>query len=65
MTTHSIDFYGELTKIILQLSANTHLICSTALYYSRLDHHFWLSTKYVIQRKYFQFEKTRMFLLGF
>ena len=29
MSTHNICFYGELTKIILQLSSNTHLICST------------------------------------
>ena len=29
MSTHNIRFNGELTKIILQLSPNTHLICST------------------------------------
>ena len=29
MSTHNICFYGELTKIILQLSSNTLLICST------------------------------------
>ena len=29
MSTHNICFYGEMTKIILQLSSNTHLICST------------------------------------
>ena len=29
MSTHNISFYGELVKIILQLSPNTHLICST------------------------------------
>ena len=29
MSTHNICFYGELTKIILELSPNTHLICST------------------------------------
>ena len=28
MRTHNICFYGELIKIILQLSSNTHLICS-------------------------------------
>ena len=28
-STHNICFYGELTKIIFQLSSNTHLICST------------------------------------
>ena len=27
MSTHTICFYGELTKIILELSSNTHLIC--------------------------------------
>ena len=31
MSTHNICFYGELTKIILQLSSNT-LICSIALH---------------------------------
>ena len=30
MSTCNICFYGELTKIILQLSQNTLLICSTA-----------------------------------
>ena len=29
MSTHNICFYGELTKIILQLSSTTLLICST------------------------------------
>ena len=31
MSTHNICFHGELMKIILQLSGNTLLICSTAL----------------------------------
>ena len=31
MSTHNISFYGKLTKIILQLSSNTLLICSTVL----------------------------------
>ena len=31
MSTHNMCFYGELTKIILQLSSNTHLICSTQI----------------------------------
>ena len=33
MSTHNICFYGELTKIILQLSSNTGilLICSTEI----------------------------------
>ena len=30
MSTSNICFYGELTKIILQLSLNVLLICSTA-----------------------------------
>ena len=30
MSTHNIRFYGELTKIILQLSPNTLLVSSTA-----------------------------------
>ena len=29
MSTYNIWFYGELTKIILQLSSNTLLICFT------------------------------------
>ena len=29
MSTHNICFYGELTKIIFQLSSNTLLLCST------------------------------------
>ena len=28
MSTHNLCFYGELTKIILQSSVNTHFICS-------------------------------------
>ena len=28
MSTHSICFYGELTKIIIELSSNSLLICS-------------------------------------
>ena len=31
MSTHNICFYGELTKIVLHLSSNTLLICSTGL----------------------------------
>ena len=31
MNTHKICFYGELTKIIFQLSSNTHFIRSTVL----------------------------------
>ena len=30
MSAHNICFYGERTKITLQLSSNAHLICSTA-----------------------------------
>ena len=32
MNTHNIPFYGELTKIILQSSLNTLLICSTVIF---------------------------------
>ena len=32
MSTHNICFYGELTKIILQLSWNTLLICSSEFF---------------------------------
>ena len=27
MSTHNIGFYEELTKIIIQLSSNRHIIC--------------------------------------
>ena len=30
MSTNNIGFYGELTKIVFQLSSNTHLISSSA-----------------------------------
>ena len=30
MSTHNIGFYEKLTKIIFQLSSNTHLISSSA-----------------------------------
>ena len=30
MSTHNIGFYEDLTKIIFQLSSNTHLISSSA-----------------------------------
>ena len=31
MSTHNIDFYEDLTKIIFELSSNTHLISSAAI----------------------------------
>ena len=31
MSTHNICFYGEMTKIILQLSSNTHIMCSSVV----------------------------------
>ena len=31
MSTHNIGFYEEMSKIIFQLSANTHFICSSEL----------------------------------
>ena len=31
MSTHNIDFYEETTKIIFQLSSNTHLISSSGV----------------------------------
>ena len=34
MNTHNVCFYEELVKIILQLSPNTHLICSTETCFS-------------------------------
>ena len=32
MSTHNIGFYEDLTKIIFQLSSNTHLISSSELF---------------------------------
>ena len=32
MSTHNIGFYEDLTKLIFQLSSNTHLISSSLLY---------------------------------
>ena len=32
MNTHNLCFYGELMKIIPQLSSNAHLICSSVSY---------------------------------
>ena len=32
MSTHNIGFYEDLTKIIFELSSNTHLISSAAGY---------------------------------
>ena len=29
MSTHNIGFYEEISKIISELSSNTHLICSS------------------------------------
>ena len=39
MSTHNIHFYGKLTKIILQFSSNTLLICSSVTMLSnKLEH---------------------------
>ena len=32
MSTHNIGFYEDLTKIIFELSSNTHLISSAGIY---------------------------------
>ena len=39
MSTHNICFNGELTKIILQLSSNTRLICPFEIVTSLLHYH--------------------------
>ena len=57
MSTNSVCFYGELTKIILELSSNTLLICSTesanveeltewisSLYHKAFDHSMYQMT---------------------
>ena len=36
MSTHNIGFYEDLTKIIFQLSSNTHLISSSGYIQKRL-----------------------------
>ena len=51
MSTHNICFYGELMKIILHLSPNTLLICSSGQSSKTLFHHcgaFWRSFLYVL-----------------
>ena len=47
MSTHNIGFYEDLTKIIFELSSNTHLIssadcCRTSLTYKVLKSCFWI-----------------------
>ena len=45
MTTHNIRFYGELTKILVELSSDTILICSTVyIYCTRLINNIKLSS---------------------
>ena len=36
MSTHNIGFYEDLTKIIFELSSNTHLISSAGIHKSLL-----------------------------
>ena len=36
MSTHNIGFYEDLTKIIFELSSNTHLISSAETYLLRI-----------------------------
>ena len=38
MSTHNIGFYEDLTKIIFELSSNTHLISSVAIEYNILSY---------------------------
>ena len=38
MSSHNMCFYGELMKIILQLSSNTLLICSSVKYNEAFYH---------------------------
>ena len=40
MSTHNIGFYEDLTKIIFELSSNTHLISSSEFEVSRLHSYF-------------------------
>ena len=54
MSTHNICFYGELTKIILQLSSNTLLICSSAYLSTFLLFHGGGSVKMMIFNGYFK-----------
>ena len=37
MSTHNIGFYEEISKIIPELSSNTHLISSSGCHISRPD----------------------------
>ena len=38
MSTHNIGFYEDLTKIIFELSSNTHLISSAVSRVSKMLH---------------------------
>ena len=52
MSSHNIGFYGELTKIILQLSSNAHLICSTCKIGKLISIEFWCDNAeliYIVQ----------------
>ena len=39
MSTHKIGFYEDLTKLIFELSSNTHLISSAAAIFACLSYH--------------------------
>ena len=70
MSTHNIGFYEDLTKIIFELSSNTHLISSAAfqLQYSPI-HYVNMPTQYteifmaVKQSDNFQMKKNDFFLV--
>ena len=38
MSTHNISFYEDLTRIIFELSSNTHLISSADLEFKKLGY---------------------------
>ena len=54
MSTHNIGFYEDLTKVIFELSANTHLISSAE--YNEIYCYFWL-------KKYQNLFKYRVFVI--
>ena len=45
MSTHNIGFYEEISKIIPELSSNMHLISSSVIVSSPLNHMLWVLIK--------------------
>ena len=55
MSTHNIGFYEELTKIIFELSSNTHLISSAEILLKDVHNlatfHLWMKILFHFQKQ--------------